>query len=246
MVNVKNRNVYGFGLMLVLIAGVVLTSGCARTPTYTPTYTPGATDSGPPPAGEEVGTPSEPPPGKEACECFETEDLSAVFGTFQEYTDRACEQDLRDRPLTFGGGSESQYAGKIIDLGDEEACQKHVSFHVENAIFGLTQTVVIFSSEEEAENALSSDKDEIESWRRLAGMTTWFRETELTYGTNSIEHYSYSLHYGTKIRHEKVAGNRLISNFFSINAHTTELDELEEDDPLLESLVAKIRQFNRR
>lgn len=230
--------------MTVLIASVVLIAGCVQTPTYIPD----STESGPPSAGEGTGTPppAEPPPSKETCECFAEGDLSAVFGTFQKYTDRVCEQDLRDRPLTFGGGSKSQYAGTRIDLGDEEACQKHVSFHVDNAVMGFTQTVILFSSEEEAENALSSDKDEIESWRESAMMANWFKETELTYGGNFIEHYSYSLNYGTMIRYEKVIGNKMISNFFTINAHTTELDELEEDDPLLESLVAKIRQFNQR
>ena len=230
--------------MAVLIAGVVLIAGCVQTPTYTPD----STESIPPSAGEGTGTPppAEPPPSKEACACFAKEDLSAVLGTFQKYTDRVCEQDLRERPLTFGGGSKIQYAGKRIDLGDEEACQKHVSFHVDNAIMGFTQTVVLYSSEEEAENALSGDKDEIESWRELAGMTTWFKETELTYGGNFIEHYSYSLNYGTMIRYEKVIGNKMVSNFFTINAHTIDLEEIEEGDPLLESLVAKIRQFNQR
>jgi hypothetical protein len=238
----KNRDVLGFGLMAVLIAGVVLTSGCAQTPVYIQTYAPDSAGG---------GTPAGPPTGEEACECFAREDLSAVFGTFQEYNDGACKQDTDKRPLQFGAGKQEgwpqyEYNGGYIDLDDEEACEKHVSFKVSNVFIGFTQTVVLFPSEEEAENALSGDKDEIESWRNYAAMTSWFKNTGLAYGENFFEHYSYDSHYGTKIRYEKTAGNRMISNFFEISSHTTDLEELEEDDPLLESLVAKAKQFNRR
>ncbi len=256
MVNMKNRGVLGFGLIPVLIAGVVLTSGCARTPAYTPS----ATDSGPPPAGEETGTPPyETPPSKEACMCFTQEDLSPIFGSLQKYGDYGngeppCRYELSERPLMFGGGKESQYAGILIDLGEGEwAHEREVFFKVNNANIVLTQTVITFPSAEEAKNALSGDKNEIEGWKTeyegLKMMETWFKETELTYGENFLEHYSYNSRYGAKIRYEKVIGNRMISNFFAIYSYTSDfdgniIDELKEDDPLLESLIEKVKHFN--